>query len=91
LQIRGWRRVVGGRNRSTVGWGWGRRFGGRRVEYHGWQLKRTLKTDGGRTGGAGGTNSGLCVVSQAITHSDLEYSRWYDVDSYEAWKDGNPN
>ena len=25
------------------------------------------------------------VVSQAITHSDLECSRRYDVDSYEAW------
>ena len=60
LQIRGWRWVVGGRNKSTVGWGWGRRFGGRRVEYHGWWWKRTLKTDGGRTGGAGGTNSELC-------------------------------
>jgi hypothetical protein len=33
----------------------------------------------------------LAVVSQAITHSDLEYSRRYDVDSYEAWKDGNPD
>ena len=31
------------------------------------------------------------VVSQAITHSDLECSRRYDVDSYEAWKDDNSN
>ena len=32
------------------------------------------------------------VVSQAITHHfDLEYSQRYDVDSYEEWKDGNPN
>ena len=27
-----WRRVVGGRNRSIVGWGWGHRCEGRRVE-----------------------------------------------------------
>jgi hypothetical protein len=50
LQIRGWRWVVGGWNKSTIGWGWARRFGVRWVKYHGWRWKRTLETDGGRTG-----------------------------------------
>ena len=29
-----------------------------------WRWKRTLKTDGGRTGGAGGTNSELFVAEE---------------------------
>ena len=31
------------------------------------------------------------LVSQAVTHSDQEYTRRFDGDSYEQWEAGNPD